>query len=66
MKLSEYLIWKNIRPYKFAKVAGVSKNTVYFINRHGYAPKGTMLYTLQGIIRASGESVEMKDLVNGD
>lgn len=66
MKLARFLEVEKKRPYLFAREAGVPKNTVYYINRHGYAPPGTTLATLQGISEATRGEVRIEDMVNGE
>ena len=66
MKLARFLDMEKKRPYQFAREAGVPKNTVYFINRHGHAPPGTTLATLQGIVEATKGEVRIDDMINGD
>ena len=64
MKLKRFLDMEKMRPYKFAEVAGVPKNTVYFIAKHGYAPPGTTLATLQGITEFTKGEVRVEDMIN--
>ena len=66
MKLKRFLDMEKKRPYQFAKEAGVPKTTVYFIAKHGYAPPGTTLATLQGIAEFTKGEVRIEDMVNGD
>jgi hypothetical protein len=66
MKLNRFLEVEKLKPYLFARSAGVPKNTVYYINRHGYAPPGTTLATLQGISAATKGEVRIEDMINGD
>lgn len=54
---------ENKRPYLFAREAGVPKNTVYFIAKHGHAPPGTTLATLQGISEFTKGEVRIEDMV---
>jgi hypothetical protein len=67
MKLNRFLDMEKMRPYIFARQAGVPKNTVYFIAKHGHAPPGTTLATLQGIMDFTKGEVRIDDMVgNGD
>jgi|GEM_PF-6329776 hypothetical protein len=63
MKLKRFLEVEGKRPYRFAQEAGVPKNTVYYIARHGHAPLGATLATLMGISAATGGEVRLEDMM---
>jgi len=63
MKLSRFLEMEKVPPYKFAREARVPKNTVYFIAKHGHAPPGTTLATLQGISDHTKGEVRIEDMI---
>ena len=65
MKLARFLEMEQKPPYIFAREAGVPKTTVYFIAKHGYAPLGTTLATLQGIVEFTRGEVRIEDMVQG-
>jgi len=66
MKLARFLEMEKMRPYKFAEGAGVPKTTVYYIAKHGHAPPGTTLATLQGISQFTKGEVRIEDMVMTD